>query len=106
MAEIRNIFIHHVFFWLKRPGNGKDYEQLVAGLRKLSQVKTIREFHIGKPANTNRNVIERSYSLSWFVVFGNAEDQDSYQTDPVHLKFVEECAHLWEKVLVHGTVDT
>lgn len=105
MGENRNIFIHHVFFWLKNPGSRKDYDQLVAGLRKLSGVKTIREFHIGKPANTNRDVIERSYSLSWFVVFANADDQDSYQTDPVHLKFVEECAHLWNRVVVHDTED-
>ncbi len=105
MGENRNIFIHHVFFWLKNPDSRKDYDQLVAGLRKLSGVRTIGEFHIGKPANTNREVIERSYSLSWFVVFSNAEDQDRYQSDPVHLKFVEECAHLWSRVVVHDTVD-
>ena len=105
MGEFRNIFMHHVFFWLKHPGSRKDHDLLVDGLRKLSSVKTIREFHIGRPANTNREVIERSYSISWFVVFSNPEDQDSYQTDPIHLQFVEECSHLWSKVVVHDSID-
>ena len=29
----------------------------------------------------------------------------SYQTDPIHLKFVDECAQLWGRVVVHDTVD-
>lgn len=78
---------------------------MVDGLRKLSSVKTIREFHIGRPANTDRVVIERSYSISWFVVFSNPEDQDRYQTDPIHLQFVEECSYLWSKVVVHDSID-
>ena len=79
--------------------------QLIEGLKKLSAVTTIRNFHIGKPASTNRNVIDSSYSISWLLLFDNKEDQDSYQTDPIHLKFVEECSHLWSKVVVYDTVD-
>lgn len=105
MGEFRNIFMHHVFFWLKHPGSREEYDLLVDGLKKLSGVKTILEFHIGRPANTDRVVIERSYSLSWFVVFRNPEDQASYQTDPIHLQFVEECSHLWSKVVVHDSID-
>lgn len=105
MAEQKGIFIHHVFFWLKNAGNQEDRNQLVEGLKKLSKVKTIRQFHIGQPAATNRDVIERSYSISWFVIFDNPADQESYQTDPIHLKFVEECSHLWNKVVVHDSVD-
>jgi len=105
MAEQKGIFIHHVFFWLKNAGSKEDRAQLIDGLKKLSKVKTISQFHIGQPAATNREVIERSYTISWFVVFNNAADQDSYQTDPIHLKFVEECSHLWNKVVVHDSVD-
>jgi len=105
MAAFQNVFIHHVFFWLRDPSSEKDLDQLVAGLQKLSMVKTIRQFHIGVPANTTRDVIERSYSISWFVLFENIEDEESYQTDPIHLKFVEECSHLWKKVVVHDAID-
>ena len=98
-------FIHHVYFWLNNPESKEDFEQLVAGLRKLSAVKTIKTFYIGKPADINRDVIDRSYSVSWMLLFDNKADQDSYQTDPIHLKFVDECKHLWKKVVVYDTVN-
>ncbi|MGI8950101.1 MAG: Dabb family protein [Chitinophagaceae bacterium] len=103
--QLNNVFIHHVFFWLKIPESKKDLQQLIEGLKKLSNVTTIRQFHIGKPANTNRDVIERSYSISWLVLFDNETDQTDYQIDPIHLNFVKECSPLWSKVIVHDSVD-
>jgi hypothetical protein len=100
----KNSFIHHVYFWLKNPENINDLNQLIEGLNKLSAVTTISNFHIGKPASTEREVIDSSYSVSWLLLFNSKEDQDSYQTDPVHLKFVEQCSHLWSKVVVYDTV--
>ncbi len=102
---MQNIFIHHVFFWLKEPGNGLSKKHLVEGLQKLSEVKTIRSFHIGQPAATGRAVIDTSYSISWLISFETAAGQDSYQADPIHLNFVKECAHLWEKVVVYDSID-
>jgi len=103
--QLQNIFIHHVFFWLKDPNSKKDCDALIEGLQKLSHVKTIRQYHMGKPANTNRDVIETSYSVSWCLFFDNAKDQDSYQVDPIHLNFVKECSHLWSKVVVYDSID-
>lgn len=102
---MKNVFIHHVYFWLKNTGSIADRDQLVAGLVKLSKATTINQFHIGKPADTSRDVIDRSYAVSWMLVFENDADQATYQTDPVHLKFIEECAHLWSRVVVYDAVD-
>ena len=102
---MENVFIHHVYFWLKNSGNEADRDQLVEGLRKLSKATTIKQFHIGKPANTSRGVIDSSYAVSWMLIFENDADQAIYQTDPIHLKFIEECAHLWSKVVVYDAVD-
>ena len=101
----KTMFIHHVFFWLKNPDSKADRDKLVEGLTKLSKVKTIRHFHIGKPADTNREVIERGYAVSWLLQFDSDDDQARYQTDPVHLQFIEECSHLWGKVIVYDSVD-
>ncbi len=103
--QMKNIFIHHVYFWLKNTGNVADRDKLVEGLKKLSAVNTIKQFHIGKPANTSREVIDSSYAVSWMLIFANDADQASYQTDPVHLKFIDECSHLWSKVVVYDAVD-
>jgi Stress responsive A/B Barrel Domain len=102
---MKNIFIHHVYFWLKNTGNVDDFTKLVDGLKKLSTVTGIKQFHIGKPANTSRDVIDGSYAVSWLLLFENDAGQAAYQTDPIHLKFIEECSHLWSKVIVYDAVD-
>ena len=101
----KEFFVHHVYFWLKNPDSPDDKNKLIEGLKKLSKVKTIRTFHMGQPAPTNRDVIDRSYSISWLLFFDSKADQDSYQSDPVHLKFVEECSSLWAKVIVYDSID-
>lgn len=101
----KNIFVHHVFFYLKDPSNAEHLQALVVGLEKLSKITTIKMFHIGKPASTNREVIERTYSVSWLLLFEGPEAEAAYQTDPVHLNFVKTCSHLWEKVVIYDSVD-
>lgn len=98
-------FIHHVYFWLNNPDSKEDLNKLIEGLKKLSKVQSIASFHIGRPAPTNREVIDRSYSVSWCLFFNSAADQDSYQTDPIHLKFIDECSMLWKKVVVYDSID-
>ncbi len=99
------MFLHQVYFWLKNPSSQEDLQQLIAGLEKLSKVQTIRMFHVGKPADTRREVIDSSYQLSWLTVFDDAEGEQVYQKDPIHLKFVEECEHLWERVVIYDAVN-
>jgi hypothetical protein len=101
----KNMFVHHVYFWLKNPQSKEDKAKLIAGLEKLSKVKNIDMFHIGQPAATNREVIDTSYSVSWLLIFKDKAAQDAYQVDPIHLKFVEECSDLWQKVVVYDSVD-
>jgi hypothetical protein len=103
--SITNTFVHHVFFWLKNPGSKEDQAALVAGLQRLSAATTIKQFHIGLPAATNREVIETSYAVSWLLFFDSAADQDTYQTDPIHLQFVKECSPLWSKVVVYDSIN-
>jgi len=99
------MFIHHVYFWLKNPDSAEDLKQLKEGLQKLTVIETIGMYQIGTPAATNRNVIDRSYSLSWMLMFDNLEDEEVYQVHALHKKFVEECSHLWSKVIVYDSVD-
>ena len=102
--QLENIFIHHVFFYLKE-NNQANRQSLIEGLKKLSSVSTIRQYHIGIPADTFRDVVERSYGISWMIFFDNAADQENYQTDPIHLNFINECSHLWNKVVVYDSVN-
>ena len=97
--------IHHVFFWLKNP-SPEDQQKLLAGLKTLEQIKTVRKLYIGVPASTEkRDVVDNSYHASELMFFDNIEDQEAYQNDPIHKKFIEDCSHLWEKVIVYDVQD-
>lgn len=100
----KELFVHHVYFYLKNPGSEADKAKLLEGLEKLSKVPTIRMVHIGVQAPTTRSVIVRDYSISWLCFFNNLEEEEVYQTHPIHLKFVEDYSHLWEKVNVYDSV--
>lgn len=99
------MFVHHVFFWLKNPSSEADKAALREGLQSLTPIEVIKTAHIGVPATTNREVIERGYALSLLLIFDNLKDQETYQVHPVHKAFVEKCKSLWEKVVVYDAVD-
>jgi hypothetical protein len=98
------LFVHHVYFYLKNAKNEADTAKLMEGLNKLAKVPTIRMVHIGTPASTDRSVIEKGYAVSWLCFFDNLEEEEVYQKHPIHLKFIEEYSHLWEKVIVYDSV--
>jgi len=97
------VFMHQVYFWLKNPDSEEDKEKLIEGLKRLTKVKIIRKHFIGLPSVADRGVIDSTYSVSWLLFFKSKADEASYQKDPIHLKFVEECSPLWDKVLVYDS---
>ena len=103
-APIKNIFIHHVFFWLKEPENPEARKQFELGLQNLIKVPQIRSYHIGTPVESPREVVDDSFTYSYMAFFKSKEDQEIYQTHPIHLQFIEDCQHLWEKVIVYDAM--
>ena len=97
---------HHVFFWLKNPNSKEDLNRLLEGLRTLEKIESVRKIHIGVPASTEkRDVVDSSYSASELIFFDDVAGQDAYQVHPVHRKFVDQCSHLWQKVVVYDSRD-
>ncbi len=98
-----NQFVHHVFFYLKN-NNAINRDKLIEGLRKLTKISHLKAYNIGIPADTDRDVIVRDYSISWLTYFKDAAAEAKYQVDPIHLKFVEEYKDLWDTVKVYDSV--
>lgn len=99
------MLIHHVYFWLKENLSPEDREKFVQELQAMQQIDYLKMAHIGVPAPTEeRAVIDSSYSYSWLTIFDSQHDHDVYQKDPVHLKFIENCSSLWERVVVYDSV--
>lgn len=97
--------VHHVFFWLKRPDSKEDLVKLMAGLRTLAKIESVRGIHIGVPASTEkRDVVDSSFSASEILFFDDVAGQDAYQVHPIHKQFVADCSHLWERVVVYDAV--
>jgi hypothetical protein len=97
--------VHHVFFWLKNPGSKEDLGRLLAGLRTLTKIETVRGAHFGVPASTEkRDVVDNSFSASEILFFDDAAGQKVYQDHAVHKQFVADCSHLWERVVVYDAI--
>ena len=97
--------VHHVFFWLKNPASKEDLAQLLKGLATLTRIETVRGAHFGVPASTEkRDVVDNSFSASEILFFDDTLGQKTYQDHPIHKKFVEDCSHLWERVVVYDAM--
>ena len=100
---LKNTFVHHVHFWLK---DKADKQQLLDGLNLLLPIPHIREIHIGVPADTFRDVVDRSYDVSLLLLFDGPAEQEAYQIDPTHVIFAENYAKpLCSKVVVADSVN-
>ena len=106
MNQEKKQLVHHVFFWLKNPDSKEDLNKLIEGLKSLMKIEHLRLGKIGLPAATEkRPVVDHSYSVSLLNFFDDVDGQNKYQDHPIHVKFVEECKHLWAKVLVYDSTD-
>lgn len=97
------MFVHVVNFWLINTISQDEIKYFEKEVKLLSKIKTLVCFNIGVPANTNRSVIDRSYSYCLLTTFADETEHDFYQVAPEHLKFIKNCAHLWEKVIIYDS---
>jgi hypothetical protein len=95
------MFVHTVFFWLKPGLSPEAKDRFVKGVNSLLAIKNLVHGSVGTPAETDRPVIDRSYSYGLLTVFENKAGHDAYQVDPIHLAFVESCKDCWESVKIY-----
>ncbi len=92
---------HSVYFWLRADADHTAFE---IAARKLLTIKSVRTGHIAKTAATPvRPVTEKSFSYYLHLEFDSVAAHDSYQIDPVHDTFVEQCKAMWDKVVIYDT---
>ena len=99
-------FTHAVYFWLKDPADQNKNIAFERSLEKfLSGSSDIKNYHLGKPATTDRPIIDRSYTYALIVTFDSKTEHDAYQEDPAHKLFIKESEHLWERVQIYDSVN-
>ena len=97
------MFVHHVFFWLKESLSNVDIKQFEEGVKSLLTIDVIKLGDVAKPASTNREIIDNTYSYSLLLVFESMAEHDIYQPHPVHQNFIATCSHLWSKVVIYDS---
>lgn len=99
------MFVHCVYFWLKPELDNDSLARFIDGLEALIGIQTVRYGFYGRPASTDRAVIDRTYSYALVCVFDSDEGHDAYQVHPVHDAFREQCGSLWSEVKIYDFVD-
>jgi hypothetical protein len=98
------VFVHAVYFYLRKDLSPADQQRFTAGLESLRSIEGATHCWIGVPASTNRPVIERDYDRALVLVFPDQTAHDVYQDHPVHDRFRKECASFWTKVRIFDSV--
>ncbi|MBC8110814.1 MAG: Dabb family protein [Verrucomicrobia bacterium] len=103
----KQMFVHHVFFWLKNPGSKEEAAKLLQGLQSLAAIKSIKMIHIGVPANGkyDKEIADHTYTYSLLLGFDDATGEEKYINDPIHKRFVEENKAYFGKVMVYDSVN-
>jgi hypothetical protein len=92
---------HNAFFWLKGELPDSALLEFEAGLESLTKTPLVLNGYFGKPANTNRAVVDNTYSYGLTLIFKDTTDHNLYQVDPIHMAFVDQNAPKWTRVLVY-----
>lgn len=97
---LKEPFIHTAYFWLNDGLSKGEIESFIKDCEKLKEIETVQAFYTGKPAPTNRDVIENTYDYAIVFHFNDLAGQEYYQQHPLHLEMIEKHQSKWERVLV------
>ena len=99
-------FVHTVFFWLNNPDSAEDRATFEAALKQLlNDSKYTKTNYIGTAPKAIRDVVDDSFTYKLVVTFESAAEQELYQNEEAHLKFIEDAKHLWNKVVVYDAIE-
>jgi len=104
LIEAKPGFIHAVYFYAKEGLTDERKAEFMEGLAGLAKAPSIQKVYYGPPAGTDREVVDNDYLVAWICHFKSAADQDAYQKDPIHLKFIEDYQDVWGKVLIYDNL--
>jgi len=96
------MFVHVVFFWLKKESPAGAKEAIIRDCRELlEKIPSVRHVWFGKPAMTPRDVVDNSYDVGLCTAFDDAAGHDVYQAHPLHTEFVTRHKPNWAKVQIY-----
>ncbi|MES2920157.1 MAG: Dabb family protein [Verrucomicrobiota bacterium] len=96
---------HVVLMWQKRPGNAADRQALLTACSDLRVIPGIKFLDAGTALSSDRPVVDDSFDLGLTIRFDSAQSLQAYETDPRHVKKVNEVLKpLTKKIVVYDIV--
>ena len=103
--NMKPALIHTVYFWTKEGTTDEQMKDFEKGLIKLGTCPQIASYFWGPPAPTEaRGVVDNTYTYAISSQFNSVADEKAYQSEPIHLAFIEAHQDIWEKVIVYDNV--
>lgn len=97
---LENPLVHTAYFWFKEGVTDEQKEAFSKSSLELKTIPEVKALFTGKPADTNRPIVERSYDFAVVVHLEDLAAHDVYQIHTVHQKLLADYSSLWEKVMV------
>jgi len=97
------VFVHAVYFWLKRDMNSAALSAFEKGVQTLANIETVKHCFIGRPAGKDRPIVDRTYDFSLVVVFNSKSDHDIYQDHKIHDDFRDNFGKYFLKVQIYDS---
>lgn len=96
------MLVHTVLFWLKKGLSSEERDTFHKEVKALGAISAVDQLFIGQPAGTTkRPVIDDTYDYCLTVMLEDVPAHDAYQEDPIHLEFIKNCSHMWERVKIY-----
>lgn len=96
------MLVHTVYFWLNPELTAAQRAEFRQGVETLGGIKAVDTIYVGTPAKTEkRPIIDDSYSVALTVLCKDIAAHDAYQVDPIHLKFIADFKHCWNRVQIY-----
>lgn len=93
--------MHSVYFWLNDDVDAAGHEEFRAAAQALADVPSVQRLYVGPAADTEEpGITDNTFDLALIVWYKNRADYDAYQTDPLHVAFVESQKDKFAKVKV------
>ena len=98
-------FVHVVYFWLKADLTSQDVIRFESALKQLVEESEFAVTgHVGKPAGTDRELVDNSYDFSLIVTFDDAAGHQAYQDEEPHDRFRVVAEELAARVLIFDSI--
>jgi hypothetical protein len=93
--------VHNVYFWLKPDLDSQAVVAFEQGLAELAKDPEIKSGYFGRPAGTERDVVDNSYACGLVFVFEDRAAHDRYQVGVVHQQFIDAHLSKWARVVIY-----